>query len=154
MNYYLTVTIIACILIISLVLSRRFKRLEEAKQKKLVLDAHKFFVIACHKVITPFGDEQSSQEYFTFTIVGVYLFVFKAVKLPDEATKYDIVLRVQFTGYTLLDIGASGSLSRRTPKVLSYSGFDNRLSKLVGDSLVHDACIQSFWTNVYKNNVP
>jgi hypothetical protein len=140
---------IICIIFIFTVLSIlgfRHKQKQAKRQRiesaQLHEDAQRYFVTICHKLLTPFGEEESASDYITFSIILNHLFVFRVTKNDQDKLEKKMLMSVRFTGARIVD--------QWTQKEYLYSTFENHLNTLVGDSLVYDSHIEHLWNEMHK----
>lgn len=143
MNYNLVMTIIHLVMFAIFIFSTtafifyKRKRLEEIKQKQMEKDAQQYFVTICHRLITPFGDETTSSDYYTFRIVSNHFFVMRMTRNQTSRTKAKMVMSAEFKGMHIFD--------HDTSKNYFFNEFDSHLVKFIGDSPVHDFYVKCLW---------
>lgn len=125
------------------VICYRRKKIQEIKQKKIEEDAKRYFVTICHRLITTFGDETTSSDYYTFRIIADNFFVMRIINQHTLQAESYIVMSVKFKGSTLVD--------QKTSKNYSYGGFERYLTRFIGDSLVHDSYVRYLWKQIDKS---
>lgn len=145
MNVQAIVVVILCFAIFSILgftFKRKFEIQNKIEREKLCEEAQRFFVTICNKFLTKFGSEQDAREYMTFKIYGNCLFVLHMKRSYDGKIKSKIVMHVSFEGELLVD--------QMHSKIYSYSSFQSRLSRVLGDYLVYDFYIKHLWGKLKK----